>query len=94
LRQEDFMQVDVPTSRELFDLIKHMMRMEPGLRISTEDIYLHPVVSRARTAMERIHSAAVATGTSLFAASPLASVSAGFLEEILGDGVSRMDLSL
>lgn len=84
MRQDDFCQVDVPTSPELFKLIQSMMRMEVCARISTEGVYGHPVVSRARDVMRRMEAAAEANGTSLFAASPLASSPRGFMEEILG----------
>lgn len=70
-------------SPELFDLIRQMMRTEPSLRIDVHQIYSHPVVSRARANMERTYAAAKRHGTPVFAASPLASVSPGFLEEIL-----------
>lgn len=61
-----------------------MMRTNPSSRLSIHAICDHPVVSRARGIMERVYMAAKRDGTSVFAASPLASVHAGFLEEILG----------
>ncbi|KAF9232741.1 hypothetical protein BU15DRAFT_90586 [Melanogaster broomeanus] len=102
LRQEDFSQVDLDGSPELFDLIKSMMRTDPAQRVDIQAVYAHPITQRARLAMERTEAEANATGSSLFAASPLASVPDTFLEEILGrrtataryqDDVA-MDLSL
>ncbi|KAK0202737.1 hypothetical protein DFS33DRAFT_1436723 [Desarmillaria ectypa] len=95
LRREDFSQVDLDDSPELLELIQQMMRTDPALRIGIQAIYSHPVVSRARMNMEMLYNVAVRDGTSLFAASPLASVSSDFLEEILGHAVGSgaMDLS-
>ncbi|KAH7920791.1 hypothetical protein BV22DRAFT_1073421 [Leucogyrophana mollusca] len=84
LRQEDFSQVDLDGSPELFDLIKSMMRMDPARRVTIQAICAHPIISRAQTAMERTYTEAKTSGTPLFAASPLASVKDTFLEEILG----------
>lgn len=92
LRREDFSQVDLGNSPELLDLIKHMMRSDPSLRMSVQAICDHPVVSRARLIMERVYTAAKRDGSSIFAASPLASVHGSFLEDILDDGTC-MDLS-
>ncbi|KAF9012465.1 hypothetical protein BDQ17DRAFT_1343952 [Cyathus striatus] len=84
LRREDFSQVTGLDDRpELFGLIKEMMRTESSCRISIHGVCDHPVVSRARIAMERMFMAAKANGTDVFVASPLASVPEGFLEEIL-----------
>ncbi|KIJ67624.1 hypothetical protein HYDPIDRAFT_174044 [Hydnomerulius pinastri MD-312] len=84
LRQEDFGQVDLDGSPELFDLIKSMMRTDPARRVDIQAVYTHPVIARARSAMERAYGEARATRSSLFVASPLAGVSETFLEEILG----------
>ncbi|KAG7098718.1 hypothetical protein E1B28_000631 [Marasmius oreades] len=83
LRREDFSQVDLDDSPELLGLIHGMMRTEPSQRLTTEEVYEHPVVSRARIKMEQVYETAVKNGSPVFAASPLASVSAGFLKEIL-----------
>ncbi|KAI6110576.1 hypothetical protein EDD16DRAFT_1610607 [Pisolithus croceorrhizus] len=84
LRQEDFSQIDLSgLSAELTELIRSMMRMDPGKRVDVQMVYDHPVVARARTAMERARSEALARGESTFAASPLAGVGEGFLDEIL-----------
>jgi len=64
-------------------------------------VHSHHVIRRVRLAMERMYSEAKVTGSSLFAASPLASVPDTFLEEILGrrtivphyDDDDAMDLS-
>ncbi|KAK0239039.1 hypothetical protein EDD85DRAFT_936207 [Armillaria nabsnona] len=95
LRREDFSQVDLDDSPELLELIQQMMRTDPALRIGIQAIYSHPVVSRARMNMEMLYNAALRDGTSLFAASPLASVSSDFLEDILGHAIGggAMDLS-
>ncbi len=74
-----------------------MMRMDPTLRIDVHAICAHPVISRARVAMDRTYAEAVANGTSVFAASPLASGPDGFLDEILRRRVlddGAMDLSM
>ena len=94
LRQEDFEQVDLDSSPELFELIKNMMRTNPRERVSAEAVSEHAVVKRARAAMERVRGDAGA----VFSASPLASVRDGFLDEILGrrgdgDGSGVMDVS-
>lgn len=79
LRREDLGQVDLENSPALLELIQQMMRTDPALRIGVHAIYHHPVVSRARKSMEAVAKSAMPA----FAASPLASVPAGFLEEIL-----------
>jgi mitosis inhibitor protein kinase SWE1 len=84
LRQEDFSQVDLDESPELLHLIKQLMRTDPTLRINAQDIFDHPIVSGARALMEQAYNQAVENGTSVFAASPLASVPDSFLIEILG----------
>ncbi|KIL68822.1 hypothetical protein M378DRAFT_8264 [Amanita muscaria Koide BX008] len=83
LRQEDFSQVDLDDSPELLELIKQLMRTDPTTRISARGVYDHPVVSRARAIMEQTYDMAIKTGTSVFVASPLASVTERFLVEIL-----------
>lgn len=83
LRQEDFTQVELEGSPELFALIKEMMRMDPAKRVTAHEIWLHPIVTRAREAMERMLDDARENGTNPFVASPLAGVSSTFLEEIL-----------
>ncbi|KAF8345965.1 hypothetical protein F5887DRAFT_964294 [Amanita rubescens] len=83
LRQEDFSQVDLDESPELLYLIKQLMRTDPTLRINAQDTFDHPIVSRARAMMEGTYNQAVKNGTSVFAASPLASVPDSFLIEIL-----------
>ncbi|KAG1788014.1 uncharacterized protein HD556DRAFT_1405954 [Suillus plorans] len=93
LRQEDFGQMDLDGSPELFALIKSMMRTDPARRVDVHGVCAHTVVSRARAAMERTYEEAKRDGTSLFAASPLAGVSNTFLEEILGRDYDDMDLS-
>ncbi|KAI0057989.1 hypothetical protein BV25DRAFT_1811559 [Artomyces pyxidatus] len=85
LRRDDFSQVDLPedTSAELVALIRNMMRADPALRVDATGVWSHPVVARTRSAMERMLADADA---SPFAASPLAGVPDGFIEEILGQG--------
>jgi len=87
LRQEDFSQMDLDGSPELFSLIKSMMRMDPARRIDVQTVCAHPVVSKARAAMERTYEECKQGGKSVFAASPLAGVPSMFLEEILGRSV-------
>ncbi|KAJ3811175.1 hypothetical protein F5876DRAFT_88461 [Lentinula aff. lateritia] len=83
LRQEDFSQVDLKDSPELLRLVQQMMRTNPSLRVGIHGVYNHPIVARARMEMERIYDMAKRAGTTLFAASPLASVSDDFLPVIL-----------
>ncbi|KAG0701357.1 hypothetical protein DFH29DRAFT_927493 [Suillus ampliporus] len=99
LRQEDFSQMDLDGSPELFGLIKSMMRTDPCRRVDVQGVWGHPVVSRARSAMDRMYEEAKRDGSSVFAASPLGGVSNTFLDEILGrwtmmDECEAMDLSL
>ncbi|KAG1857270.1 hypothetical protein C8R48DRAFT_607423, partial [Suillus tomentosus] len=94
LRQENFSQMDLDGSPELFALIKSMMRTDPARRVDVHGVCAHTVVSRACAAMERTYEEAKRDGTSMFAASPLAGVSNTFLEEILGRDYDDMDLSL
>lgn len=61
-----------------------MMRTDPAERVDIQTVHSHRVIRRVRLAMERMYSEAATTGSSLFAASPLASVPGTFLEEILG----------
>ena len=82
LRREDFSQVQFEASSELWELLKSMMRAAPALRIGIALVDTHPVVVRARRAMERMRS----QYGSVFGASPLGAVSDGFLDEILGRG--------
>ncbi|KAG1746228.1 hypothetical protein EDB19DRAFT_1691351 [Suillus lakei] len=97
LRQEDFSQMDLDGSPELFALIKSMMRTDPARRVNIQAVCAHAVVSRARAAMEGTYEEAKRNGTSVFVASPLAGVSHTFLDEILdrsGRNYDAMDLSL
>ena len=74
-----------------------MMRAAPALRIGIQLVDTHPVVVRARRAMERMRS----QYGPVFGASPLGAVPSGFLDEILAHGKRldadedwEMDLSL
>ena len=83
LRREDFSQVDLEAnSPELVELIRNMMRTDPGKRLTMAQVCAHPVVRRAREKMEALHEEL--KGSSTWGASPLASVGSGFLDEILG----------
>ncbi|RPD63961.1 hypothetical protein L227DRAFT_561394 [Lentinus tigrinus ALCF2SS1-6] len=82
LRREDFSQVELDASPELWELLKSMMRAAPALRIGIALVDTHPVVVRARRAMERMRS----QYGSVFGASPLGAVPDGFLDEILARG--------
>lgn len=64
-----------------------MMRAAPALRIGIALVDTHPVVLRARHAMERMRMQHGA----VFGASPLGAVPAGFLDEILARGRRMMD---
>ncbi|KAH6914326.1 other/WEE protein kinase [Coprinopsis sp. MPI-PUGE-AT-0042] len=92
LRREDLSEVKWEGSNELLELIKQTMRTDPAQRVSAQDVYNHPVVTRARRRMQVAYERAKADGTTVFAASPLAGVNVGFLEEILGDE-NAMDVS-
>lgn len=83
LRREDLTQVDLDESPELFDLIKEMMRTDPSQRMSAEEVCSHRVVARTREKMEELYTNAKRNETSVFVASPLASVPSGFLEDVL-----------
>lgn len=76
--------MDLDGSPELFELIKSMMRTHPAERVDVQTVHSHPIVCRVRLSMERMYSEAKGTGSSVFAASPLASVPDTFLDEILG----------
>ena len=86
LRREDFSQVQFEASSELWELLKSMMRAAPALRIGIALVDTHPVVVRARRAMERMRT----MYGSVFGASPLGAVPPGFLTEIL-DHENRFD---
>jgi len=83
LRREDLSEVDLDESPELVDIIKEMMRTDARQRMSAEDVCVHPVVARTREKMEEMYERAKMKGTSVFVASPLASVPSGFLEDVL-----------
>jgi hypothetical protein len=53
LRQEDFSQIDLDDSPELLALIKSMMKTDPAQRVDIRTICANPVISRARSEMER-----------------------------------------
>ncbi|KZT70930.1 hypothetical protein DAEQUDRAFT_756019 [Daedalea quercina L-15889] len=82
LRQEDFSQADnglESLSEELRSLICSMMRTDPAVRVGIGLVASHPVVSRARTAMEEVRAAE----GDVFAASPLGGGGKRFLDDIL-----------
>jgi mitosis inhibitor protein kinase SWE1 len=92
LRQEDFSQVELDGfSPELVDLFLACMRADPAQRPSAADVAAHPVVARARLAMEVQERTIVATGGNRFDASPLAGTPEGFLDEILGRAMSPLE---
>ncbi len=63
------------------------MRAAPALRIGMALVDTHPVVVRARQAMERMRF----QYGSVFGASPLGAVPDGFLDEILARGGNGRD---
>lgn len=85
LRHDDLSPADLPTdtSSELRALIAALLRANPEARIDSAAVCAHPVVARTRVAMERLLEEALRAGERPFAASPLAGVPAGFLEEVL-----------
>lgn len=89
LRREDFSQVDgLSGSPELFGLIKDMMRADPRERLTAGAVHAHEVVARVRAATDREARTLRLRGESAFGASPLARAPDGFLEEVLGKGMS------
>ena len=88
LRREDFSQVELDASAELWELLKSMMRAAPALRIGIALVDTHPVVVRARRAMERMRT----QWGPVFGASPLGAVPEGFLDDILGRSKGRSGL--
>lgn len=94
MRHEDFSQVDLDDSPELLDLIRRMMRTEPTKRMSIDEVWSHPVVTRARQMMNGLRDELVERGESTWLASPLAKVPTGFLEDILGREDGAMDTSM
>lgn len=93
LRQEDFEQVEWDGSRELMHIIAEMMRTDPEERMDVEALVAHPIVSRARQAMEDALARAAQGRESFFAASPLAGSPPGFLDQLLGPSMDdAMDL--
>lgn len=93
LRHDDFAQVDfISLSPKLINLLKGMLRSEPSLRFNASQVARHSVVRNAREHMDQMRITSGAT----FAASPLAGVSEGWLEDILGleDDDFFMDTSL
>ena len=88
LRNEDFSQVDLRHySKTLVDLIGQMMRTEPRERLKSSEVEWYPAVERARAGMERQRLELRKEGKNMWGGSPLASVPAGFLEEILGENM-------
>lgn len=79
-------------SAELVALLKGMMRSDPVQRVTATEVYLNPVITQARIAMEISRE----KFGSVFKASALAGESEGWLEEILGRAHAdeAMDLTL
>ena len=72
-------------SHVLVDLIRQMMRTNPDERLTSAEVSLYPAVQQARNWMERLEKELYEQGQSVWSASPLASVPAEFLREILGE---------
>ncbi|KAH9062337.1 hypothetical protein EDB87DRAFT_1559298 [Lactarius vividus] len=85
LRHDDLSPADLSTdtSPELRALIAALLCANPAARIDSAAVCAHPVVVRTRAAMERLLEEALRAGERPFAASPLAGVPTGFLEEVL-----------
>ena len=85
LRHDDLSPADLSTdtSPELRALIAALLSANPEARIDSAAVCAHPVVARTRAAMERLLEESLRAGERPFAASPLAGVPAGFLEEVL-----------
>ncbi|KAF8514239.1 kinase-like protein [Hysterangium stoloniferum] len=92
LREDDFSAVDFvgtegqTRSRELICLITNMMHSELHMRLTVLQVYDHPVVMRARHAMDQKRTMAVASGQAVFGASPLGGEPDTYLAEILQVG--------
>ena len=71
-------------SQALVDLIQQMMRTDPTQRLTSAEVESYPPICRARARMEVLRLDLSAQDKNIWAASPLASVPPGFLEDILG----------
>ena len=84
LRNEDFSQVDLEDySESLVELIHQTMKRDPAQRLTISEVWSLRAVVRTREKMETMRKELSAQGKSSWGASPLASVSEGFLDEIL-----------
>lgn len=91
LRKENFEDVELDgTSGVLSQLIKDLMRSDPGGRPTVEKVCAGPVVTRARAWMAAKRKEAARDGRSLMLGSPLAKEEEGFVWRVLG--VDGMDL--
>ncbi|GBE81461.1 predicted protein [Sparassis crispa] len=82
LRHEDFVQVEAELgalSVTLQAVLKGMLRMEPARRVGSDMLARHPVVRRARSAMDGLR----ARQGDVFEASALGPVQDGFLSSII-----------
>lgn len=81
IRHDDFSQIDfADISTELIELLKGMMRSDPDLRLDAGMVCSHPVIVRARLAMDDFRKEL----GPVFQASALAGAPGGWLEDILG----------
>jgi mitosis inhibitor protein kinase SWE1 len=98
LRREDLSQVELDGfSPELVQLLLACMRSDPEQRATALEVANHPVVSRARKAMESHALELRMGGRPVFGASALASVPDGWLDAVLGyqrRDDDEMDLSM
>lgn len=87
LRNENFEDVQEElesTSAALLELIRGLMRTDPGARLNMEDVFNSAVVGRAREWMETRRVEALREGRSVMLASPLAKEEGGFIQTVLG----------
>lgn len=89
LRNDNFSAVDFapsgfqPRSAELVDLITGLMRSKQAFRLTSQQVYNHPVVSRARTAMSDKLAHAMSNDLPVFSASPLGGEPEMYLTNVL-----------
>lgn len=89
LRNDNFSAVDFapsgfqPRSAELVDLITGLMRSKQAFRLTSQQVYNHPVISRARAAMLDKLAHAMSNGLPVFSASPLGGEPETYLTNVL-----------
>lgn len=89
LRNDNFSAVDFapsgfqPRSTQLIDFIMDAMRSKHTSRLTSRQVYDHPVITRARNAMSNKLTHAISYGLSVFSAGPLGGEPETFLTKTL-----------